>query len=113
MHRRWTETPLLAGKSPEGCPRRDLLVDGGGAITCVWAAVCPSEKQKKKKLGCHFGRRIGIGSTSLAITVGLRLGLGVGDAVHRWGMGMQVWGVDNSTNIHTLPTGFMMDNKMC
>ena len=35
---------------------------------------------------CHFGRRIGIGSISaLAIVVGSRLGLGVGDAVHRDG----------------------------
>lgn len=96
MHRRWTETPPLwsAGKSPEGCLRRDLLVDGGGAITCVWAAVCPSEKQKRKKLGCHFGwpfwpkdrDRVDLGSgyhcglTSGSGCGGRRTSLGHGDA---------------------------------
>ena len=94
MHRRWTETPLLAGKSPEGCLRRDLLVDGGGAITCVWAAVCPSEKQKRKKLSCHFGwpfwpkdrDRVDLGSgyhcglTSGSGCGGRRTSLGHGDS---------------------------------
>lgn len=75
-------------KNPQGSPRRWGRSHNLRVGRCV-----PVRKTKKKKnwdaiLAGHFGRRIGIGSTSaLAIAVGLRLGLGVGDAVHRWGHG--------------------------
>ena len=114
MHRRWTETPPLwsAGKSPEGCLRRDLLVDGGGAITCVWAAVCPSEKTKKKKIGMPFWLAIlaegsGSGRPRLWLSLWAHVWVWVwGTPYIAGGMGMQVWGVANSTNYTHTTNGF-------
>ena len=63
----------------------------------------------------HFGRRIRIGSTSALAMLWAYVCVWVcGTPYIAGGMGMQVWGgwIIVQT-IHTLPTGFVMDNKMC
>jgi len=91
---KWTETPPLwsAGKSPEGCLRRDLLGGWGGAVPCVMGRhhACPTwdlnrvlEVKKEKNWGAvlagRFGRIVREGSVS-ASTGGGRLASGRGGA---------------------------------
>jgi len=92
MHRRWTETPPLwsAGKSPEGC---------------VWAVVCPSEKEKNGDAILAEGS--GSGRPLLWLSLWAYVWVWVwGTPYIAGGMGMQVWGVDNSTNYTHTTNGF-------
>lgn len=131
--KKWTETPPVwsAGKCPEGFSAgissysldSTVLVGGGGVITCAWAVVCPSENQKKEKIGVPFwlailagvsgavrrrhrlAGRFASGSTS-------RCGARVVQS-HTAGDATVGGTVENSTKyIHTT-NGFLLDNKMC
>ena len=125
---KWTETPPLwsAGKSPEGCLRRDLLGGWGGAVPCVMGRhhACPTwdlnrvlEVKKEKNWGAvlagRFGRIVREGSVS-ASTGGGRLASGRGREGHRsrdTAVGGGGWKtVQNYAHYQRI---FMLDNKMC